>query len=213
MILNFFLNLFIKNLNRTFYLKTTLNSHGEDIAIKHYQNNNGNKIINKNNKTYTVLLPDWKTFRTKYPDSTMYTNRFIAFTDVLQMVLNNFTPYDNKNIFINEPYCLLLDPTQDHLQQKRSCVYTICVYNIKDKTFEIADIVYEKTFLLKNQNIIPINPLLDNIDFTKEIHGRNPFIYFPEINAISLKISHSTHRDTPKHLQHIQQRNRIWIKN
>jgi len=209
MILDFFLNLFIKNFNKTFYLKTILNPYGEKIAIQHYLNSNGNKIIKRNNKTYIVQLPDWKTFKKKYPNSTTYTNRFIAFTDLLQMVLLNFTPHDKYNIFINKPHCLLLSPFEDHLQ-KRSCIYTICVYY--HKTFEIADIVYEDKFLLKNQNIFQIDSLLDNVDFIKEIQGRNPFIYFPEINAISLKVSHTTYRDVPKHLKHIQQRDRIWIK-
>lgn len=115
---------------------------------------------------------------------------------------------DEYNIIIDSKY-VLLSPFGDRKKKDCNRHITICLYHIFNKSFELFDVLKDS---ITNHQIIPVEPLLQHIDFTNEIKGKTPFTYYPEISALSLKLRKKTLVKCPRHLWCKQVHYGIWIR-
>jgi len=210
--LKYFLQRFKEGFGKTFYLHRELNEYGKQIAIAHYQAEYGKKIVTVGKKSYKVFIASADKLESKYPGSYDYVTRYVSLEEMLETMDLEYEHIDKWNVVVNDGknHFMLMSPLADYGRLK--CVYTVCCCNIKKSCFQVTDIVYDGEFKLENANEIEIDPLLQHIDFIKETEGRQTFIYYPELDAISVRIDSKTYRLAPAHLKHIQKEYRIWIK-
>ena len=146
-------------------------------------------------------------FKKQLKKNTRYSNyKFNEVWNILEIPYSNI---DKHNVLVDNRF-ILLSPYGDRLKKEFNRLVTICTYNISEKTFEVFDVL--KGLEIVNHNIIPVEPLLQHVDFTNEIKGKTPFEYYPELEALSLRIRKKTLVKCAKHLWCKQTQYSLWIK-
>lgn len=130
------------------------------------------------------------------------------FQEIWKVIEKPYVKIDEYNILIDENI-VLLSPYGD--REKKGRWITICCYKIKEREFEIYDI--KKGCVQENLKTIKLDRLLDHINFEKEIFGKTPYKYYPEIEAIAIRVKKKTRSKIAKHLWCNQFQYGVWIKN
>jgi hypothetical protein len=129
--------------------------------------------------------------------------RTMKYGEIFDIIDIPYSHIDSYNIIVGD-YCLL-----SGVYSKFLCV--LCVYSIVDREFEVVEVTKGLEFI--NRLKIEVDDIIQ-VDFEKEIHGKNAFIYYPSLQAISLRVKYKTYRNFPKHLRHGNgfRTYRVWIK-
>jgi len=139
------------------------------------------------------------------------TRRLLSTKEIHSLIDRDYSHIDPYNIIIDERYVLLSDGGSSHSdlsRAKKLCV--LCTYDIKEKKFEVVEVT--KKLVFENHLVFTVDPLIQHIKFENEVSGASSFIFFSNLESISVRVRYKTYRNFPRHLRHDINCKRVWIR-